>query len=131
MKRQFILGSGVIVFVTVGVLSGGFEGMLTPYMEVDEAADYMPAHPDAAIEVVGTVLAGSITRAPSGLELTFRLTDDGERQIKVGYRGVIPDNFADEQEVVVVGRVAASDSIAARRLLVKCPSRYEGEKQPH
>lgn len=130
MKRQLILGLGVVGFVTVGVLAGGLDGLLTPYMEVGEAAEYMPTHPDAAIEVAGDVLAGSIVRASSGLEVTFKITD-GERQIRVGYRGVIPDNFADGQQVVVIGSVAGSDSIAANKLLVKCPSRYEGEEQPH
>ena len=128
MKRQVILGLGVIGFIAIGVIAGGFEGIMTPYFEVEEAIAYLPAHPEASIEVTGHVLAGSIVRATSGLELSFRLTD-GEHQIKVGYRGVIPDNFAEEQQVVVVGKVADSDSITARQLLVKCPSRYEGDEQ--
>lgn len=128
MKRQVILGLGVIGFIAIGVIAGGFEGIMTPYFEVEEAIAYLPAHPEASIEVTGRVLAGSIVRATSGLELTFRLTD-GEHQINVSYHGVIPDNFAEEQQVVVVGKVAGSDSIAARQLLVKCPSRYEGDEQ--
>ena len=47
--------------------------------------------------------------------------------MRVAYRGVKPGNFEDAVSVVAIGRYdPAQRVIAADKLLVKCPSKYQG-----
>jgi cytochrome c-type biogenesis protein CcmE len=45
----------------------------------------------------------------------------------VRYHGVKPANFEDAVSIVAIGRYdAAASEFAADKLLVKCPSKYQG-----
>lgn len=54
----------------------------------------------------------------------------GAHQMTVTYRGVVPDVFAPDVEVVVEGKLSQDGVFDASTLLAKCPSRYEGTDQP-
>jgi cytochrome c-type biogenesis protein CcmE len=44
----------------------------------------------------------------------------------VVYRGLAPDTFTDDVDVVVEGRLMPDGTFRATTLLAKCGSRYEG-----
>ena len=56
-----------------------------------------------------------------GGETTF----SGKRRIR--YRGIVPDTFQDEADVVLEGITGPDKVFAADTLLAKCPSKYEGK----
>ena len=52
---------------------------------------------------------------------------DGTAVYPVTYRGLAPDTFTDEADVVVEGRLARDGTFHATTLLAKCGSRYEAK----
>jgi len=58
-------------------------------------------------------------------ELSFDLVDPEGRRMPVSYRGIRPGNFKDAISIVAIGRYHEG-RIEAEKLLVKCPSKYQG-----
>ena len=58
-------------------------------------------------------------------ELSFDLVDAEGRRMPVSYRGIRPGNFKDAISIVAIGRYHEG-RIDAEKLLVKCPSKYQG-----
>ena len=77
------------------------------------------------IRVKGTVEPGSIVGAAGTIGRTFRIIENG-KSLKVTYDKAMPDTFDENVEVVVQGKVSDDLVVAADEVLVKCPSRYEG-----
>lgn len=126
-RGKFLLGAGLIT-VTVGFLMA--EGIkdtgvyfLTPAELAERVATDSSLY-DVGIRVGGNVVKGSITRDVASQTITFEVTD-GDATFPVVYRGIAPDTFTDEVEVVVEGRLAVEGTIEATTLLAKCGSRYE------
>ena len=79
------------------------------------------------IRLNARVAPGSIRKEPGKLSYHFVVTD-GTRRVSVHYRGVVSDMFKDNVEVVVEGVYdARRRHIEARKLLTKCPSKYQAE----
>ncbi len=126
-KGKFLLGAGLVT-LTVGFLMA--EGIkdtgvyfLTPAELADRVASDSSLY-DVGIRVGGNVVKGSITRNVATQTITFEITD-GDATFPVVYRGLAPDTFTDEVEVVVEGRLAFEGTIQATTVLAKCGSRYE------
>ncbi|HEU5318252.1 MAG TPA: cytochrome c maturation protein CcmE [Chloroflexota bacterium] len=77
------------------------------------------------VRVAGHVTPGTIERAGSLLRFTA-LDRATSQQLPVVYRGVIPDAFNEEAEVVVEGKLTQGGTFEATTLLAKCPSKFEG-----
>jgi cytochrome c-type biogenesis protein CcmE len=54
----------------------------------------------------------------------------GAQQLRVSYRGVVPDVFGPDIEVVVEGKLTPAGVFEASTLLAKCPSRYDSSTTP-
>jgi cytochrome c-type biogenesis protein CcmE len=63
--------------------------------------------------------------AADGGRLTFRLRDEAGEEAWVVYAGAKPEGFEQADNVVAVGRYQGSQ-FTADKLLVKCPSKYQG-----
>ena len=129
MKAQtkFVLGA-VMIFASVGYLMAtGIKdtGMyfLTPSELAARVNDDRSFH-DVGIKMGARVVRGSIERNVETQTITFEITD-GDQTYPVTYRGLAPDTFTDEVEVVVEGRLNRSGTFEATTLLAKCGSRYE------
>lgn len=83
-----------------------------------------PALKSARVRLKGKISPGSSKKSSTGLDLWFDITD-GKRKIPVYYHGVIPDTFQERLEVVVDGRMGPKGTFIGRKLIVKCPSKYE------
>ncbi len=82
------------------------------------------------VRVSGNVLPGSIDYDQERLELNFMVRDmeQAEKTMRVMYRGVRPDAFKEEAEVILEGRFDGTGrTFVAETLLAKCPSKYESE----
>lgn len=73
--------------------------------------------------MLGTVANGSVTY--KNTSIVFNLTDE-ETVIKVNYTGSPPQNFQEGTQVVVIGELISQNTLQAPRMLIKCPSKYEG-----
>lgn len=77
----------------------------------------------------GKVETGSIQMAANGLGAVFIMHDehDPTQTMTVSYKGVVPDTFMDESDVVVEGKIGANGQFEATTLLAKCPSKFTAE----
>ncbi|MEA4883539.1 MAG: cytochrome c maturation protein CcmE [Clostridia bacterium] len=119
MKRRLILVLIIVAAFAVFAF-GAFRTSLTPYVTFTEAETR-----GGAVQVSGTVDPGSAETDVSTGVFRFRLTDRDGRMMRVEFREAPPSNFDQAESVVVVGLIRG-DVFEARKILVKCPSKYQG-----
>jgi cytochrome c-type biogenesis protein CcmE len=124
---KFIIG-GALVLVTVGYLMAtGIKETGVYYLTPTELASRVEADQsfyNVGVKMGARVVKGSIARDVASQTITFRATD-GQHTWPVTYRGLAPDTFTDEVDVVVEGRLLSDGVFHATTLLAKCGSRYE------
>lgn len=119
MKRSRILCMTVIVgFMAYSVFA--FQSSVTPYVTFAQARSTA-----GAVQVKGTLGAGKIVEAEGGRLTRFTLRDDAGEEVAVLYRGVKPEGMEQAAGIVAIGRYV-DGQFAADKLLVKCPSKYQG-----
>jgi len=127
---------------TATVLALAFVGMLwstlrdgTEYFKhVDEVMTDRGAWEGKPLQLHGYVVPGSILVKQSTLEYKFKIQNNPARSneagnvIEASYKGVVPDTFKDEAEVVLRGRLT-SDGFHTdpNGVVAKCPSKYEAK----
>ena len=109
------------VAVFVGVTS--FQKTVTPYISFAEARQS-----DRLVQVNGELADKNYVMNSEDQFLEFRLKDEQGEVMPVRYHGVIPGNFDQATMIVAIGRYEG-DHFAAEELLVKCPSKYQGEAE--
>jgi cytochrome c-type biogenesis protein CcmE len=121
-KTALYLGGAVLLagFVTLGFTS--FTSNMTTYVSFEQAQQA-----ERRVQVAGSLVAGSVRedRDADGV-LAFTIEDDAGARLPVRYRGVRPANFDEASKVVVIGQWAG-DTFRSEQMLIKCPSKYEGE----
>ena len=108
----------IVAFVALG--AGAFRSTLTPYVSFQQARSTADA-----VQVAGKLLPGSDRFDPASSSLDFSIEDDHGDVMKVSYQGIKPGNFNDATQVVAIGRFR-DGTFEAEKLLVKCPSKYQG-----
>lgn len=90
---------------------------------------YMPAdlatasiEPGQRIRLGGLVEKGTISRG-QGTEVSFAVTD-GEKSVKVAYKGILPDLFREEQGVITEGTFGTDGAFVADSVLAKHDESY-------
>jgi cytochrome c-type biogenesis protein CcmE len=119
-------------FIGVLVIGGGlgyfiFQAMQSSwayYYSVDEFSDSDSSVKDHTLRIAGRVKPGSVTRDVGAMNLSFTLAGT-KTEIPVIYQGTVPDNFTEDIEVVVEGRLDVSGTFKADTLLTRCESKYK------
>ena len=96
------------------------------YYSVDEYSANKDAVKDQSLRIAGRVKPESISRDLQKMNLTFTLSGT-ETEIPVSYRGSVPDNFEEDREVVVQGRLNTTGTFQADLLLTRCESKYKAK----
>jgi len=121
---------GALVVGTVGFLMAtGIKETGVYFLTPTELAARVSADPsfhDVGVKMGAKVVTGTIERDVASQTITFRVTD-GTQSFPVIYRGLAPDTFTDEADVVVEGRIQRDGTFRATTLLAKCGSRYEAK----
>ena len=136
MKAMKIKNKHIIIIlllvVSAGLAYDSISNYMNPYIPVSDIASDQARYEGRSLQVIGTVEPGSLIRTDDG-SISFTLIDDtgeSDGSIKVTYRGVPPQNLEQEgNQVVVLGTLGDEGEIESTQLLVKCPSKYEGEDQ--
>lgn len=130
-KYKFLFGA-VLVAGTVGFLmTSGIKETGVYFLTPTELAAKVAVDPsfhDVGVKMGARVVHGSITRNVGTQTITFQVTD-GTQTYPVVYRGLAPDTFTDDVDVVVEGRLEPDGTFRATTLLAKCGSRYETTPQ--
>lgn len=122
------LGWIVAIMLAVGMvgfmLFDGFKSE-TYFYDVDKAVAQGQALVGQEVRIKGVVEPGTVSGKDGELGRKFRISEKG-KSIQVTYERALPDTFQEGLEVVATGRVDADYVLHADEVLVKCPSRYEG-----
>ena len=133
-RRKFLIAGLVIVAAIVSLVYIGIKESGVYFMTVTELKARGAAVAGQGLRASGTVIEGSISEIPKELIIKFRIKDDeveNSDYINVYYKGVKPDSFKADVQVILEGKYDAAENLfKATMLLVKCPSRYEGEEVP-
>ncbi|HEY3269244.1 MAG TPA: cytochrome c maturation protein CcmE [Armatimonadota bacterium] len=122
MSRAGIWGSALILAFG-GLGYKAFQKSVTPYVSVPEAR----ASHDI-VQVYGAINQAQLHFNRQSSAIEFPLTDLKHNTMVVHYRGVRPGNMAQATHCVATGQWQG-DHFEAQTLLIKCPSKYQGEKK--
>ncbi len=116
-----IIGGGIGYFMYQAMQSSW-----SYYYSVDDFSADSPAVKNQSLRIAGRVKQGSIVRDLQKVSLNFILTGS-KAEMPVQYKGSVPDNFAEDREVVVEGRLDTTGTFQADMLMTKCESKYKAK----
>jgi cytochrome c-type biogenesis protein CcmE len=125
------------IAVTVAVLVITFVGLMyftlregtEYYKHVDEVMATRQQWEGKRLQLHGFVVPGSIYIRPSTLEYKFKVQNKGH-VVDATYKGVVPDTFKDDSEVVLKGQLSPDGfHTESNGIMAKCPSKYEAAKK--
>lgn len=122
--NRFLYVVGTLLVAGIGFYAfTSAQTSLTPYVPFEKARSV-----DRVVQVAGGLVQGSSSYDSDRHSLLFTLVDEESGEtLPVRYDGVKPANFEDAVSIVAIGRYQAQDSeFHADKLLVKCPSKYQG-----
>lgn len=124
MKRNHLYAIGaVLILAFAGFALASFKETLTPYVSYEQARSV-----DRVVQVAGALEQGSSSYDAEGESLRFTLLEEESGDaLRVRYQGIKPGNFEDAVSIVAIGRYdEGASEFQADKLLVKCPSKYQG-----
>jgi cytochrome c-type biogenesis protein CcmE len=149
---KFIIGGVVIVAAIVYLMVSSLEANVQYFLTVDEVVEKQQDRDLVGmnIRISGAVLGDSIEYDMDTLELTFTIVhvpadnelvaeegglagalhnavmDPTRSKLKIVYSGPMPDLLQNEAQAILTGQLLASGVFEADELLLKCPTKYEG-----
>jgi cytochrome c-type biogenesis protein CcmE len=121
-RRALYLAGTALLLAFAGYAFTSMRDTLTPYVSFAEAQ----RDANRTLQVAGGLVKGSSDYADGALSFTIQ-EPKTNHTMRVSYRGVKPANFEEALSVVAIGRyVPATATLEADKLLVKCPSKYQG-----
>jgi len=150
-RGKFLLGGFLIVAAIVYLIASSTQAAAQYYLTIDELYAKGDAVGDRDIKISGVVdgdtikydiktltLRFTIANVPADLDkieeagglaeaLHIALEDPKGSRLEVEYIGVMPDLLRHEAQAIVTGRMGKDGIFRADELLLKCPTRYEGE----
>ena len=127
MKAKYIIG-GIIIVVFVIWGATAFLKTTIQYVPIETAKNS-----DKVVQVLGKVDFDQVNYNTDESRLEFAVYDAeavdeaAAERMKVFYYGVVPGNFDQATSVVLKGK-PDGDAFVADQMLVKCPSKYQGEE---
>ena len=121
-KGYYFLGV-VLLLAFAGFSASAFKETLTPYVPYETARKG-----DRVVQVAGALAKDSSSYVAAEESLYFTLQEPETKEtLRVRYKGLKPANFEDAISIVAIGRYdEAAQKFEADKLLVKCPSKYQG-----
>ncbi|GBF58201.1 cytochrome c-type biogenesis protein CcmE [Candidatus Phycosocius bacilliformis] len=120
-RLLLISAAGVVLIGATVVASLALRGTASFFYS---PADAKTKKPEAGTQarIGGLVAKGTVVRSEDGV-VNFVVTD-GAADIRVSYRGVLPDLFREGQGVVAEGKFRTADTFEARTILARHDENY-------
>ena len=131
MKKSHLLAI-VVIAVAIGIIVST-AGDASTYVNFDQAYQLAATGSSTQVHVVGELpkdAAGNILgleKSEDKLSFSFTLIDDHNKEQKVYYNEPMPPDFTRSEKVVVIGNYQ-NDRFIAKKILLKCPSKYNEQK---
>jgi cytochrome c-type biogenesis protein CcmE len=124
-KLKVLLLSLLPLFLLGFLAFRAFENSAAYYYTISEARAKDVS--EQKLRIKGQLVEDSVTYNAGMPLLQFSLTD-GQSQLRASYQGVLPDNFHHSEEVIMEGTFDSSGEFQVSKLMLQCPSKYEGEE---
>lgn len=121
-RLWLLLGSMGAFALAVTLVLVALDDNLVFFHSPTQIADKKPP-PTQRLRVGGLVAPGSVEKAGDGLTTTFIVTDT-RANLKVSYRGQLPDLFREGQGVIAEGTLGTDGIFLAREILAKHDETY-------
>jgi cytochrome c-type biogenesis protein CcmE len=121
-NRMYVFG-GLLLVAFAGFSFTAFKESMTPYVSYEKAREGT-----RIVQVAGALAKGSSSYQDSTESLLFTLKEpETKESMRVRYKGIKPANFEEAISIVAIGRYdEKAREFEAEKLLVKCPSKYQG-----
>jgi cytochrome c-type biogenesis protein CcmE len=137
-SRKFAVGTALLVGSIAYLVYAGVQEASVYYLTIEEFASRQAELGQSEVRIAGRVEQGSIRRqtSASGTELEFVIAEPPREPggsppssvtLPVRFRGVVPDMFGENRDVIVEGRYTGG-LLEARSVMTSCPSKYEAGK---
>ncbi|MBC8064344.1 MAG: cytochrome c maturation protein CcmE [Chlorobia bacterium] len=125
MKLRFgpIFTVIIVALAIVGV-SVAFIANASPYVSVSEARKSGATN----VHLKGQLDKSSITNDFRDHSIRFRMKGEDGDSVQVVYTGVSPSDMTQATEIVAIGSMKGEE-FHSNKLLIKCPSKYEGSSK--
>jgi cytochrome c-type biogenesis protein CcmE len=121
-RRLALIGSGLgVLACAAALILGSLHDSIVFFISPSDIAENKAA-PGERVRLGGLVKLGSVERGDN-LQVRFEVTD-GNKDIPVSYRGIVPDLFREGQGVVAEGHVEPGGAFKADTVLAKHDERY-------
>lgn len=122
-NHRYTLLGVVLLLAFAGFSLSSFKETLTPYVSYKQAREA-----ERVVQVAGALEKGSSKYVSAQDALYFTLQEpESKDTIRVRYNGLKPANFEDAISIVAIGQYnEGAKEFEANKLLVKCPSKYQG-----
>jgi cytochrome c-type biogenesis protein CcmE len=130
LNAKLILGALLVAAATAYLAYLGASSSWQYYVLVDECAANCEELAGKNLRVSGRVAPKSLQILPDRSRATFSLSGSSA-QIRVSCRGPLPDNLAEDMDVVVEGTLEGGSTVHLQsdKVLTKCASKYQGIPQ--
>jgi cytochrome c-type biogenesis protein CcmE len=124
-KRLTLLGV-VLVLLTACMAYLGASSSWRYYATVDECLSNLPTFAGQRIRVSGKVAKDTLQIAKDRKHAKFSL-HGSVGNLQVNCTGVVPDNLAEDREVVAEGSLDKSAVLQCDKVLTQCASKYQAD----
>jgi cytochrome c-type biogenesis protein CcmE len=114
----------VLVSLAIVGVSVAFIANASPYVTVSEARKSGATN----VHLKGKLVKTSIHNDLKERKIRFQIQDASGEVMDVIYSGAPPQDMSQATEIVAIGSVKGSE-FHSDKLLIKCPSKYEGNEK--
>ncbi len=131
MKKSHIIAIVVIAAAIAIIIATAGDASL--YVNFDQAYQMASQGNSNQIHVVGKLKKDDqgnvigMEKSADNLSFSFALIDDNGKEQKVYYNEPVPPDFTKSEQIVVIGGYQ-NDTFIAKKILLKCPSKYQEQK---
>ena len=126
--KRLVLAA-VMVLVVIGYMAYlGASSSWQYYLTVDECLAGGPHLAGKRIRVSGKVAGGSLRVAADERQARFSLQGTGGSLAVTCTGALLPDNLAEDRDVVAEGYLQADATLRAEKVLTRCASKYKARQ---
>ncbi|MDO6497538.1 cytochrome c maturation protein CcmE [Photobacterium sanguinicancri] len=118
-----VVGLGATIGLMLYALNQNMDLFYTPTELVNGKPDGTKPEVGQRLRIGGMVVAGSVSRDPQSLQVSFDVADIGP-SVTITYDGILPDLFREGQGIVAQGVLVNATTIEAHEVLAKHDEEY-------
>ncbi len=127
-KIKFIIGGAMIALAVFYLVYMGIQSNATYFLTIDELYAKSATMQNQAVRISGKVDEKTITFNNKELILAFDVVSESGQRMPIIFNGPRPDQMREGSEAIIEGKYDGT-IFKAQNLLLKCPSKYEGEPE--